>query len=86
MQCKCGDRVGDEVLNVRIEKGFQDGKEQFFVDYEIDKKSWKNYSVEDSYDKAVMRKMELQQEHVTSAACWCNPEFIGGIYVHRATN
>ncbi len=46
-------------MKVRIEKIYQGDRYQFFVDYKVEKDCWKNYSVFDSYDKALTSKNEL---------------------------
>lgn len=42
-------------LNVRVE---QRGV-KYFVDYEVEKNSWKNHAVCDSYDDALEKKKDL---------------------------
>ena len=70
-------------MKVRIEKIYQGDRYQFFVDYKVEKDCWKNYSVFDSYAKALTSKNELLQKHMTSPDCWCGPDFVDGIYVHH---
>lgn len=73
-------------MKVKIEKHWLGGKHEFFVDYEVTKGCWKNYSVFDSYDKAVRSKAELLQKHISSPDCWCVPDFVDDIYVHHKSH
>lgn len=52
-------------MKVRIEKIYQSGEYLFFVDYEVTKGCWKNYSASESYDAALSSKNELLQKHFT---------------------